>query len=387
MRSMKLETLSAEAFNSRKATAIANQVMRKQLSLSEFKVVNNTTIEIDGVNIEMTNFAFKRLLTRLRIPSAFAKRFSEGFGDNGLRELVQMIKSMKTSKNDQTVTLLVDQRAKVITNILPAGYASISNEAFVNFAERYINQYNLEVKDFGSDPSGGCTINCTSPGATFKVPGMSDEVFNTGVTFRNTPQRGLEVSPFLNRLVCSNGISSTQFEESFGLHELTNKAIEEFNQHMIQMASTGFQPKGLAEKIQSANETTASMQEVQRAIGSIMNSSDIVDYDYIQRFVPLDKITKAYSDIGANPAAFTTKQLQNASSGCTIWEIVNGITNFSSNDTKYAINDHKRANLGVAAGNILMRKNYDMDAVLDFNPFANGKLLSESEANILMGQN
>ena len=361
--------------------------MRKELSLSEFKVVNNTTIEIDGVNIEMTNFAFKRLLTRLRIPAAFAKRFSEGFGNDGLRELVQMIKSMKTSKNDQTVTLLVDQRAKVITNILPAGYASISNEAFVNFAERYITQYNLEVKDFGSDPSGGCTINCTAPGATFKVPGMSDEVFNTGVTFRNTPQRGMEVSPFLNRLVCSNGISSTQFEETFSLHEMTNKAIEEFNQHMIQMASTGFQPRGLAAKIQSANETTASMQEVQRAVGAIMNSSDIVDYDYIQRFVPLDKISKAYSDIGANPSAFTTKQLQNASSGISIWNLVNGMTNFSSNDTKYSINDHKRANLGISAGNILMKKNFDMDAVLDFNPFANGKLLSLAEENVLMGQN
>ena len=168
---------------------------------------------------------------------------------------------------------------------------------------------------------------------------------------------------------------------------MTNKAIEEFNQHMIQMASTGFQPRGLAAKIQSANETTASMQEVQRAVGAIMNSSDIVDYDYIQRFVPLDKISKAYSDIGANPAAFTTKQLQNASSGLTIWELVNGMTNFSSNDTKYSINDHKRANLGISAGNILMRKAYDMDAVLDFNPFANGKLLSQTESATLMGQN
>jgi len=360
--------------------------MRKEISLSEFKVVNNTTIEIDGVNIEMTNFAFKRLLTRLRIPAAFAKRFSEGFGNDGLRELVQMIKSMKTSKNDQTVTLLVDQRAKVITNILPAGYASISNEAFVNFAERYITQYNLEVKDFGSDPSGGCTINCTAPGATFKVPGMSDEVFNTGVTFRNTPTRGLEVSPYLNRLVCSNGMSSTAFSETYGLHELTDKSIEEFNQHMITMASTGFQPVGLADKIKAANDTDASIAEVQRAMSAMLSTDKKIDFEYMQRYLPINRVMKAYSDIGAEPSTFTTKQLQNAKSGLSIWEVVNGITNFASNDEKYNIDDHKTGNLMVSAGNLLMKKNFDTEALIQFDPFHSTGLLSENESARLMGQ-
>ena len=201
-----LTTLSPVVFQAKKAEAIRNEVMRKEISLSEFNVIDNTHIEVDGVKIELTPFAFKRLLGRLRIPTAFAKRFSEGFGADGLQQLVQMMKSMKSSKNDQTVTLLVDPREKKITNILPAGYASISNEAFVEFTERYIEQYGLQVKDFGSDPSGGATINCVSPNAVFTVPGMTDEVFNTGVTFRNTPQRGLEVSPYLNRLVCSNGM-------------------------------------------------------------------------------------------------------------------------------------------------------------------------------------
>ena len=73
----------------------------------------------------------------------------EFFGSDGLKQLVQMMKTMKSSKNDQTVTLLVDPRAKKVTNILPAGYASISNEAFIDFAEGYINQYGLDVKDFG----------------------------------------------------------------------------------------------------------------------------------------------------------------------------------------------------------------------------------------------
>jgi hypothetical protein len=381
-----LTTLSPTAFAARKAEAVRNEVMRKEISLSEFNVIDNTHIEVDGVKIELTPFAFKRLLGRLRIPTAFAKRFSDGFGTDGLQQLVQMMKTMKSSKNDQTVTLLVDPRNKVITNILPAGYASISNEAFIDFAEGYINQYGLEVKDFGSDPNGGATINCVSPNSVFSVPGMSDEVFNTGVTFRNTPTRGLEVSPYLNRLVCSNGMSSTAFSETYGLHELTDKSISEFNEHMITMASTGFQPVGLADKIKAANETDASIAEVQRAMSAMLSTDKKIDFEYMQRYLPINRVMKAYSDIGAEPSTFTNKQLQNAKSGLSIWEVVNGITNFASNDEKYNIDDHKTGNLMVSAGNLLMKKNFDTEALLQFDPFANKQLLNESESARLMGQ-
>ena len=381
-----LTTLGTTAFNQKKEEAIRNEVMRKELNLSEFNVIDNTHIEIDGVKIELTPYAFGKLLGRLRIPKAFAKRFTAGFGNDGLKELVNMMKSMKSSKNDQTVTLLVDPRAKKVTNILPAGYASISNENFINFAERYIDQYNLDVTDFGSDPSGGATINCVSKNGVFTVPGMSDEIFNTGVTFRNTPIRGLEVSPYLNRLVCSNGMTSTAFSENYGLHELTDKSINEFNEHMISMASTGFQPIGLADKIKTANHTDASLAEVQKAMSAILSTDKKVDYEYAQRFIPIDRAMKAYSNIGAEPSTFTTKQLQNAKSGMSVWEIVNGMTNFASNDTKYNLDDHKTGNLMVTAGNLLMKKNYDTEALLQFDPFANSQLLTASESARMMGQ-
>ena len=381
-----LTTLSPTAFAARKAEAVRNEVMRKEISLSEFNVIDNTHIEVDGVQIELTPFAFKRLLGRLRIPTAFAKRFETGFGSDGLKQLVQMMKTMKSSKNDQTVTLLVDPRAKKVTNILPAGYASISNEAFIDFAEGYINQYGLEVKDFGSDPSGGATINCVSPNGVFSVPGMSDEVFNTGVTFRNTPTRGLEVSPYLERLICANGMTSTAFAENYGLHNLNDKNINEFNEHMIRMASTNFQPVGLADNIKKANNTDASLAEIQRAASSILSLDKNIDYNYIQKYIPVDRAMKAYSDLGADPNTFTKAQMKNAKSGMSVWDLVNGMTNFASNDTKFNINEGKMGNLMVTAGNILCKKQYDTEGVLDINPFATRDLLTTSESARVRGE-
>jgi len=381
-----ITTLSQSAFDVKKAEAINNQLMRKEISLSEFNVIDNNHIELDGVKIEVTDKAFGKLLGRLRIPKAFANRFSEGFGNDGLRQLITMMKSMKSSKNDQTVTLLVDPNSRKITDILPAGYASISQESFIDFASRYIDQYNLGVTHMGSSQYGGTQINCVSPQGMFNVPGMQNEVFNTGVTFRNTPSRGLEVSPYLERLICANGMTSTAFAENYGLHNLNDKNINEFNEHMIRMASTNFQPVGLAENITKANNTDASLAEMQRAASSILSLDKAVDYDYVQKYIPVERAFKAYSQLGADPNTFTKAQMKNAKSGMSVWDLVNGMTNFASNDTKFNINEGKMGNLMVTAGNILCKKQYDTEGVLDINPFATKDLLTTSEAAMVRGE-
>ena len=381
-----ITTLSQNAFDVKKAEAINNQLMRKEITLSEFNVIDNNHIDVDGVKIEVTDKAFGKLLGRLRIPKAFATRFSEGFGNDGLRQLITMMKSMKSSKNDQTVTLLVDPSNRKITDILPAGYASISNESFIDFAERYINQYNLDVTHMGSSQYGGTQINCVSPQGMFNVPGMTNEVFNTGVTFRNTPTRGLEVSPYLERLICANGMTSTAFAENYGLHNLNDKNINEFNEHMIRMASTNFQPVGLADNIKKANNTDASLAEMQRAASSILSLDKSVDYNYVNKYIPVEKAFKAYSDLGADPNTFTKAQMKNAKSGMSVWDVVNGMTNFASNDTKFNINEGKMGNLMVTAGNILCKKQYDTEGVLDINPFATRDLLTTSESARVRGE-
>ncbi len=381
-----ITTLSQSAFDVKKAEAINNQLMRKEITLSEFNVIDNNHIDVDGVKIEVTDKAFGKLLGRLRIPKAFAKRFSDGFGNDGLRQLITMMKSAKSSRNEQTVTLLVDPNSRKITDILPAGYASISQESFIDFASRYIDQYNLGVTHMGSSQYGGTQINCVSPQGMFNVPGMTNEVFNTGVTFRNTPTRGLEVSPYLERLICANGMTSTAFAENYGLHNLNDKNINEFNEHMIRMASTNFQPVGLADNIKKAHNTDASLSEMQRAASSLLSLDKTVDYDYIQRYIPVERAFKAYSTLGADPNTFTKAQMKNAKSGMSVWDVVNGMTNFASNDTKYNINEGKMGNLMVTAGNILCKKQYDTEGVLDINPFANKQLLSTSESAMVRGE-
>ena len=376
-------TISQEVFNQKAAELTSDRYIRKEIALSEFNVIDNEHIEVDGVKIKMDARAYKQLLFRLRIPKAFAGRFKSQFGDNGLAQLVDM---MKASRADSTVTFLVDPKERTIADVLPGGYAVISNESFLDFTTRYIDQYNLGVTHMGQDGRGGVSINCVSQSGIVTVPGMSDEVFQTGVQFRNTPHRGLEVSPYLNRLVCTNGMTSTAFSENYGLMNLNEKKIHEFNEHMVNMASNGFQPMGMVEQIRKANSTDASLAEMQSAMSSLLSVDKNIDYDYLQRYVPIERAKHAYDQLGANSAEFTKKQLANAKSGMSVWDLVNGMTNFASNESRFKINDGNRANVMMRAGNLLMKSAYDTEGYLNVDPFATRSLLTEDESARLRGE-
>jgi hypothetical protein len=170
------------------------------------------------------------------------------------------------------------------------------------------------------------------------------------------------------------------------LVSLTNKAVNEFNEHMLQMATTGFQPVGMADQIRKAANTDASLAELQHACGAIISTDQKIQYEYAQKFAPIERAKKAYDNLGMDTSKFTKAQLQNAKSGMSVWEVVNGMTNFASNETKYGVDEYKAGNLMVTAGNILMKKKYDTEGLLPVDPFANRVLLTEKETNSVMGQ-
>jgi len=376
-----LTTLSQDVFNSKASEMTQQKMLRKEISLSEFKVIDNTHIDIDGVSIEMNDKAYKELLFRLRLPRAFTKRWAAQFGNQGLAKLIEV---MKADRMDKILTLIVDPSTRQIVDVLPAGYASISNEAFVNFASRYIDQYGLDVTNMGHDSNGGVSIDCVS-NKLMTIPGFDNEVFKTGVQFRNTPRHGVEVSPYLNRLWCTNGCSAREFSENFKLNSFDEGKIQKFNEHMINMASNNFQPMGAVDQIKKAMETDASLAEMQRAMNSIMRGDKSINFDYLQRYIPIERSKREYDKLGADTSQFTKAQMKNAKSGVTVWDVVNGMTNFASNETRFKIKDGDRSRIMLDAGSMLMKKEYDTEVYVPVDPFANRQLLNEDEVARMRG--
>ncbi len=372
----KIITLSQEAYDNKKANLVGRNWIRKSISMAGFKLVDRNHIEIDDTKIEITPAAFEQLLKRLRIPQAFANRFSQQFGDNGMAQLIDMIKS---DAHDREVTLLVDGEARQVVDVLPMGRSCISDEAFFGFIEQTIDGHNLGVTHVGTNAQGGSTINCISNSNLSGIPGMPEEIFQCGVQFRNGPRFGLEVMPYLTRLTCSNGMSSQKFNESFKLHQIDARKIDDFNKNMTELAKNGFRPKSLVEKIQQANETGASLGEMDWAISQMMSADKSVTWDGLQRYVPAGRSDRAYSEIGHFSQGWSKRERSRAKSGISMWDLVNGMTNFASNDKRFNIGDGKRSDIMISAGNMLMKSDYNLSARHDVDPFKGGSLLTEAE--------
>ena len=381
---MKTAVMTEDAYAKARAGACAVEIYRKEVTLSSFKVLDRDHIQLDGVTIEMTKRAVDRLLNYFQIPTRFAKRFEEGYGADGLAKLIEMVKAQYAAQKDRKFTLAVNPNTRQIIDVLPPKYASISNEGFLNLVERYIDNYDLKVTNFGYDEAGTTQLNCITNGV-FNLSEASNELFTTGVTFRNDPSEGLVVTPYLNRLVCSNGMTSTAFSEKHALHTLSDYNVRKFNDHMTDLASFGFRPFGIGQKIKESMETNASLAELNGAFSTMMRSHKGIDPMYMQRYLPTQRIHKAYADMGHDPNGFTAKQLQAADSGVTVWGVVNAMTNFASNDTRTQLDDMARSNMMIQAGNFLMKKRWDASNAVPVNPFAKTGVMTEREAKISMG--
>ena len=114
----KVTTISQQAFDAKKAEVISKELIRKEINISEFQIINDNTIEIHGKQLPISKTAFKRVLRRMRIPHAFARRFEQGYGSDGLKQLIQMVKMAKSNKNDQKVTIVLDpDRGQIVDRL------------------------------------------------------------------------------------------------------------------------------------------------------------------------------------------------------------------------------------------------------------------------------
>jgi len=230
-----------------------------------------------------------------------------------------MLKGSKSSKNDTRVTLLANPRTMVIDDILPAGTAAISNAAFIDFTTGIIDKYDLKPTQFGTDELGGVVINTINDRNMFEIEGMKDENFYGGVTFSNVPGEGLVVSPFLERLICTNGMTSRMHEDTYKLSSLDPETVNEFNSSMADLASIGFQPMGLFNNVRKASMTQASLSEAYYAVNLLMQlSPKTVTYDYMQRYIPTYRMEKAYEDYSSPVREMKKNQLRTANAGMTV---------------------------------------------------------------------
>jgi len=371
---MSITTLSSGLIAQRKNETLNAQSLRKQLPFRDINLVDTETIEYKGSQIKITKQAFKNLLGLLGMSNSFANKFEELFTKEAKAQFINTMKNAMASNSGKLnqVTIVLNPINKAIVAITKGDKFNISNQQFMGVAENIIDNNGMDVTNWSVDPSTGIiNINAFNPHATFAVKGLSDEVFTGGVTFKNSPNKGFEVLPYINRQFCTNGLTTAMSAEAYTLHSLDNQSMETFFENMKELRKNNFAPTGFADRVRIANNTPASMHELQFAHKLIAPYAD----SRADNWIPLHENIAAYHKAGFEN--MTSNQMKGAKSNTSVWDIVNGVTHFATHGTTIIdtnMQEHDASSLMTKAGNIFGKKSFDHENHMP-NPFGNAELV------------
>lgn len=356
-------TLSQNIFSDRAQEAIDSQPVRRTVHLAEIGLIDENSISYKGTALKISKQGFRDLLKILNIPKQFINRFSEMMQERpeAKKQFINTIKNvMATSgKGSSTVTLVLSKKEKQIIAVHKNTRNLISNGGMLDVVSRVIDENGLDVVDFSVGDNGEVAVNAVYQKKQWSIDGLKDEFFNGGVSFVNNPRDGFIVSPYVNRLVCANGMVGKGFEETLKLTSTDGNAMQKFFADIANLASTGFRPSRFIEKAQEARRMKASLAEMFKISNAIKGAAKDITKQELERWVPVSYTTSAYHRIGVDTHTLRKGQLQNAKTDISVWDLMNGLTHFASHDNGFEIDDYSRAKLQMIAGQLLTDE-YDM---------------------------
>ena len=342
-----IQTLSSTEIDNRKAMTRNSQSVRKTVAIRDVDLINDTTIEYQGKRLEITKDAFKGLMKMIGMSQAFAKKFETLFNSETKAKFINQMKNAMSSQLNE-ITIILSPTTKKVVGFSKKPTDLISHDRFIDLSDRLIDQHGFEVANWGVDGNAGSvTINAFNPQANFGIEGMNNEVFTAGITMKNSPLGGIQVMPYVNRLWCANGCTTSMAAESYSLNDLSADSMEKFFEHMSQLRKNKFVPTGFQDMVTSAVNTPASIKEMTWAHNQIKRHVG----DKADNWIPLMENENAYTK--ANIPLIEPKS---ARSNQSIWSVVNGMTHVATHaPDMFARNmqDKDSTELMVQAGNLL----------------------------------
>lgn len=353
----KVTTLSSSIFSQRAENAINAQPVRRTVHLSEIELIDDTKIAYKGSQIKISKQGFSDLLKLLQIPKAFVNRFNEMMKEKPetRRQFINSIKNVMSSRGSgsSTVTLVLSVEGREIIAVHRNARSLISNRGFLDVVNQVIDNNSLDVVDFSVGKYGEVAINVLDLKKQWDVNGLKDEYFQSGVSFVNNPKDGFVVSPYINRMVCANGMISKGFQEQFKLTSTDGDAMQKFFSDISNLAKIGFRPEQFVERVTEATNMKASLAEMYRVKNAIKRVASDITKEELESWVPLKYTESAYHRIGVDTQLLRPQQLKNAKTDTSLWDLINGLTHFSTHDNGFEIDDYNRRVLQIEAGRLL----------------------------------
>lgn len=363
-------TISNEEWNAFKERAIKEQPIRKKIQIKDLKFMSLDHVEYAGLIFGLTKPALKNLLKFIGLNTTSINNMKDTMGDKFAHALLNAIKNaLASSSTKDTIVITVSPKDKMIHDISQNSGGGISALTYFDTVDKLINRYDLNVVDVNNNSANGNISIKTIGESQFGVKGFKNEIFKTGLDFSKTVS-SFDANPYNMRLICTNGMVTRGFEEQFSVHNLSEKSWEAFYIHLDRIEKAGFVPQKFEEQILKANKTLSSLAELEYSVNLITGSSksESLPRD-IESFIPVKETYSGLYKAGIDPLKLSNEQKKNLRTNVTIWDVVNGITDFASHDYGYSVHDNQVNYLQMQAGNLLAKKSFDTGNLILNQPF------------------
>lgn len=351
-------TLGSPLIAQKRQDTINSQAIRKTVAFADINILDDKTIEFKGSRLHVTPDFFKQLLKMIGMSQTFAGKFESLFNVETKTAFINRIKDAMASNAGglAEVTLIVNPTTKSVIGLAKNATDMISNDRFLDVVDRIVDQNGLEISNWSIDPMKGMVnINTFNPKAEFQVAGLNDEVFKGGVTFQNSPNGGFQVLPYVNRMWCTNGLTTAFAQEAYTLQSLDAGTMEKFFEQLNDLRKRNFAPSMFSDQVKQAIATPASIAELQNGYYMIEKFAG----DRTDNWIPLKENMNAYAKNGFE--FMSAAQMKGARSNTSVWDLVNGVNHFASHGASIIdtnMQDYDATRLMVQAGNIF-GKQYD----------------------------
>jgi hypothetical protein len=350
--------------------SIAKQPIRKTILLSDMKFHTMDAVEYKGLMLGLSRSALKQIVGIVGFSLSGTETLQGAVGEETSVNILNALKNVISSAKSAEVTISVTPD-RVISHVSKSGTGSslISAETYFDTVERIVDRHGLEIKQTSFNPTNGnIYIEALAKGTNreFQVGNLSNEVFHSGISLSRTIE-GISADPFLHRLVCTNGMVTRQFEESYKLQSLDQKMWQEFYRHLETIERGGFVPQKFQRQVELAAITPASLYELEQGISLIQNNSNI-EGDAMEMFIRSKHTYGRLHSAGIDDTKLTDAQKRNVRTGVSVWDVINGVTDFASHNYGYEKKPNADRHMQMRAGDMLA-KTFDSQNLILNQPF------------------
>jgi hypothetical protein len=379
-----VQTLSEQAVEAKKAETLKAQTLRKEVPITHLTLQDEETIYYKDKPIKMHSSAFKGLMRIMGMSRQFIRRFEQLFDPRTKTQFINTVKNAM-SKEGTTLTVILTADGKRIAGFSQNALSTVSNETFLGLADRLRNEYNLEVSNWSIDAQTGIiSINAFNPHSEIDVL-SANEQFNSGLTITNNPFNGVQVMPFVNRLWCANGMTTSISQENINLQDLSKSNMDKFFQKMEHLAHNSFLPSGFKELVSASTHTPASLAEMETAY----NLAHEHIGERAESWIPMGQNELQYAQMGYTTKEMAKDQKRRAYTNQSIWSVVNALTHIATHSYQTAENDLVQTKMQVTAGRLFAKpqesnaNNWDLAHEMP-NPFGANPLQTEEQVGTLL---